>query len=430
MEKKQNSTRDKIIHSAFSFYDMLFFERISLSKIAAKAGITKPAIYKHFKSREDLENAMKSLILSDIADTIKSCGKDKNEESILEKVIVLLCKKKSYFYFILSNSLEFSIDNFLMEIEKHDIADLNLETIFDSCGNVADIEVYKKILFVSATMIFFQGARDFILLHKKLPDSDENIQEYAEKLSKFIISGGLGHDIKDTDALRLSQLDLLCSKEIQSLKEPCKFFIAIGNVVRRVGFSKTTIEELAKELGLAKSSLYTNFSSKKEMFEALIKEECLNLFHVIKKNLLYAKNSAECVYIFMETEIEFFLKRKGLLYVCRWLTFQNSKDDFKIKAMHEKREKTIGKDEQLDFTSFILNADIITQIPDFGTPKMDVQIMFSWIFHMPIFFLLHNDLHDFPEESVHAAMKDFFYCMEKGINFIDNNENNISGGKK
>ncbi|WP_297646913.1 TetR/AcrR family transcriptional regulator [uncultured Treponema sp.] len=430
MEKKQNSTRDKIIQSAFSFYDMLFFERISLSKIAAKAGITKPAIYKHFKSREDLENAMKSLILSDIADTIKSCGKDKNEESILEKVIVLLCKKKSYFYFILSNSLEFSIDNFLMEIEKHDIADLNLETIFDSCGNVADIEVYKKILFVSATMIFFQGARDFILLNKKLPDSDENIQEYAEKLSKFIISGGLGHDIKDTDALRLSQLDLLCSKEIQSLKEPCKFFIAIGNVVRRVGFSKTTIEELAKELGLAKSSLYTNFSSKKEMFEALIKEECLNLFHVIKKNLLYAKNSAECVYIFMETEIEFFLKRKGLLYVCRWLTFQNSKDDFKIKAMHEKREKTIGKDEQLDFTSFILNADIITQIPDFGTPKMDVQIMFSWIFHMPIFFLLHNDLHDFPEESVHAAMKDFFYCMEKGINFIDNNENNISGGKK
>ncbi|HAZ96878.1 MAG TPA: hypothetical protein DCW73_06585, partial [Treponema sp.] len=311
MEKKQNSTRDKIIQSAFSFYDMLFFERISLSKIAAKAGITKPAIYKHFKSREDLENAMKSLILSDIADTIKSCGKDKNEESILEKVIVLLCKKKSYFYFILSNSLEFSIDNFLMEIEKHDIADLNLETIFDSCGNVADIEVYKKILFVSATMIFFQGARDFILLNKKLPDSDENIQEYAEKLSKFIISGGLGHDIKDTDALRLSQLDLLCSKEIQSLKEPCKFFIAIGNVVRRVGFSKTTIEELAKELGLAKSSLYTNFSSKKEMFEALIKEECLNLFHVIKKNLLYAKNSAECVYIFMETEIEFFLKRKG-----------------------------------------------------------------------------------------------------------------------
>ncbi|WP_296028690.1 TetR/AcrR family transcriptional regulator [uncultured Treponema sp.] len=430
MEKKQNSTRDKIIQSAFSFYDMLFFERISLSKIAAKAGITKPAIYKHFKSREDLENAMKSLILSDIADTIKSCGKDKNEESILEKVIVLLCKKKSYFYFILSNSLEFSIDNFLMEIEKHDIADLNLETIFDSCGNVADIEVYKKILFVSATMIFFQGARDFILLNKKLPDSDENIQEYAEKLSKFIISGGLGHDIKDTDALRLSQLDLLCSKEIQSLKEPCKFFIAIGNVVRRVGFSKTTIEELAKELGLAKSSLYTNFSSKKEMFEALIKEECLNLFHVIKKNLLYAKNSAECVYIFMETEIEFFLKRKGLLYVCRWLTFQNSKDDFKIKAMHEKREKTIGKDEQLDFTSFILNADIITQIPDFGTPKMDAQIMFSWIFHMPIFFLLHNDLHDFPEESVHAAMKDFFYCMEKGINFIDNNENNISGGKK
>lgn len=430
MEKKQNSTRDKIIQSAFSFYDMLFFERISLSKIAAKAGITKPAIYKHFKSREDLENAMKSLILSDIAEIIKGCEKDKNETSILKKVIVLLFKKKSYFYFTLSNSLEFSIDNFLIEIKKHGVSDLNLENIFDNYGSIVDIEIYKKIIFVSGTMIFFQGARDFILLDKNLQDSDESIQEYAEKLSSFIVSGGLGQDIKETDALRLSQLDILCSKEIQSLKAPCKFFTAIGNVVRRVGFSKTTIEELAKELGLAKSSLYTNFSSKKEMFEALKKEECLNLFHVIKKNLLYAKNSAECVYIFMETEIEFFLKRRGLLYVCRWLLFQNSKNDFKIKSMHEKREKTIGKDELLDFTAFILNADIITQIPDFGTPKMDAQIMFSWIFQMPIFFLLHSELHNFPEESVHAAIKDFFYCMERGINFIDNKENNISGGKK
>ena len=113
-----------------------------------------------------------------------------------------------------------------------------------------DIEIYKKIIFVSGTMIFFQGARDFILLDKNLQDSDESIQEYAEKLSSFIVSGGLGHDIKETDALRLSQLGILCSKEIQSLKAPCKFFTAIGNVVRRVGFSKTTIEELAKELGL------------------------------------------------------------------------------------------------------------------------------------------------------------------------------------
>ena len=148
MEKKKNSTRDKIIQSAFSFYDMLFFERISLSKIAAKAGITKPAIYKHFKSREDLENAMKSLILSDIADTIKNCGQNPNDASVLEKVIVLLCNKKSYFYFILSNSLEFSIDNFLIEIEKNGISDLNLENIFDSCGNIADIEVYKKVLYI------------------------------------------------------------------------------------------------------------------------------------------------------------------------------------------------------------------------------------------------------------------------------------------
>lgn len=430
MEKKQNSTRDKIIQSAFSFYEMLFFERISLSKIAAKAGITKPAIYKHFKSREDLENAMKSIIIKEVADTIKSCGQDKSEASILEKVIVLLCNKKHYFYFILSNTLELSIDNFLSEAMNSGITDLNLKNAFDSCDKISSIEFYKKMIFISGTIIFFQGARDSILLDTKTQDSDEKIKEYAEKLARFIMLGGLGHDIKDTDALRLSQLDLACRQQIQSLKEPCKFFTAMGNVVRRVGFSRTTIEELAKELGIAKSSLYTNFSSKKEMFETLVRDECLNLFNAIRQNLIYARNSAECVYIFMETETEFFLKRKCLLYVCRWLMFKNTKEDFKIKVVQQKNEKTLDKEEYIDFASFILNADIITSLPDLGIPEMNAEIMFSWIFNMPLFFLMHSELHHFPEESVHAAIKDFFYCMEKGINFIDNKGKNISGEKK
>lgn len=59
---KKTDTKEKIILAAFSFYKNPSMEKVSLSKIAARVGITKAAIYKHFSGREDLERAMSDYI--------------------------------------------------------------------------------------------------------------------------------------------------------------------------------------------------------------------------------------------------------------------------------------------------------------------------------------------------------------------------------
>lgn len=59
---KKTDTKEKIILAAFSFYKNPSMEKASLSKIAARVGITKAAIYKHFSGREDLERAMSDYI--------------------------------------------------------------------------------------------------------------------------------------------------------------------------------------------------------------------------------------------------------------------------------------------------------------------------------------------------------------------------------
>lgn len=57
------STREKIIEKSFSFYHDPLFEDVSLSDIAQKVGITKAAIFKHFKNKEALVASMNEKIL-------------------------------------------------------------------------------------------------------------------------------------------------------------------------------------------------------------------------------------------------------------------------------------------------------------------------------------------------------------------------------
>ena len=70
MACEKTSTRENIITAAFSFYSRVISADVSLSMIAGKAGITKAAIYKHFSSKNDLEDAMRQRIYADIINAL------------------------------------------------------------------------------------------------------------------------------------------------------------------------------------------------------------------------------------------------------------------------------------------------------------------------------------------------------------------------
>ncbi|MGN0728271.1 TetR/AcrR family transcriptional regulator [Treponema sp.] len=414
MEKNKISTREKLIQSAFSFYDKVIFDKIPLSKIAAKVGITKPAIYKHFKSRTELENAMLDTIVSATLSEIKKYN-DLPDADIIERIAIFLCKNRQYFYYIISNTVNFAIDTFFDTSWK--LENSPFSQLVSPDRKIIDKEKYKRAVYTGGCIIFFHGARDFILLDRNISDNDDFAAEYAAKLSSFICNSGLRHDISSIDPLRLSQLAKECLKEIDCLEKPDRILEGISNVICKLGSCRMTVENLANELELAKSSFYTNFSSKKEMLKKLLEGEALKLINATKKNLLFARNPAECVYILMATEVEFFLQRKSVLASFRWFMFQNLCDDFYSKNSPRKVPKLIDANSDFDFFAFLANSDIITEIPDMGNPPIDMYTIFAWIYQMPIFFLLHGEMHNMASEEIHAATKDFFYYMEKGISF-------------
>jgi AcrR family transcriptional regulator len=62
-----------------------------------------------------------------------------------------------------------------------------------------------------------------------------------------------------------------------------KIVITAGQIFSRFGFKKTTMEEVAKALKMGKSSIYYYFSSKEEIFEAVVLQEANTLRNELTK---------------------------------------------------------------------------------------------------------------------------------------------------
>ncbi len=58
MTGAETDTRQRYLLTALELFSQRGFEAVSLSQIAEAVGVTKPALYKHFKSKQDLFDAI------------------------------------------------------------------------------------------------------------------------------------------------------------------------------------------------------------------------------------------------------------------------------------------------------------------------------------------------------------------------------------
>jgi AcrR family transcriptional regulator len=401
MADKADSTREKIISSAFSFYDKILYEKIPLSKIALRAGITKPAIYRHFKSRGELEDCMFRKMSAEISESIRGTMAKNPEKSVFEVILIIFCAHKEYLYYHLSNASKYSFDAFFMKIDR--IKSLSAgETFFDAEFLPCQDELHS--VFFAGTGILFQVARDYSLSAENAADSAEKSSDFARKLSVFLRKG-LNHDVSPLTAEKFLHLDEICrEKETAKVDRVLK---AASSIIAEEGTFNITIDSMAKKIGIAKSSLYTNFSSKNQMIFSLMEKEYEQLFLRIRQNMLECSSPAEIVYVIMETQLEYFMNRKEMIFLFRWFQVQN-------KMFINESDAEIF----VDFYTFLRNSDILLEIPDLGADFLNVdETIFSWICYIPVFLLVHNEIQKKSEEEMHESLKKIFFMMEKGVEF-------------
>jgi AcrR family transcriptional regulator len=118
-----------------------------------------------------------------------------------------------------------------------------------------------------------------------------------------------------------------------------KIILTAGQIFSRFGFKKTTMDEIARALKMGKSSIYYYFSSKEEIFEAVVLYEA----NTLRTELTTAIKSVESPIGKMEKYV--FVRMKAFEKLSNYYNaiFDNNLDHFEfIERIREKydREET------------------------------------------------------------------------------------------
>ena len=408
LEKK--STKELILEAAFSFYIKPYIRDFSMSELAAKVGLSKPAIYRHFKNKAELLKEMQNRFFALIAQVLKAAQENSEKSAggkkYLESLIAFFVENIQYInYFICEVTVEHDF---------FDLMDRNLALcgIMKKMEDIIDLkdEVYSRARssFVGISILFF------IKVRKDAEARKENVgtvEQFASSVVEFLGKGLRGFSREgeaswpsEISKERILELERLCSVKSLGLPEESKIFKAIASVIRKFSTGGVTVERIAGELGMAKSTLYFYFENKNQMIFSLVKKEISLLYTICQENMAEARNFSELVYINLMTEINFFLERSSMLSICGWLLQTSNESEF-VSSDDEEFEQNSKWSKAL--------KDLAPRL-GFGF-KIVPDILRFWIGSLPVAATVLKFYANFNDEQIVQTVKYLFGFVENGV---------------
>jgi AcrR family transcriptional regulator len=127
-------------------------------------------------------------------------------------------------------------------------------------------------------------------------------------------------------------MEEVISKDDVVLKE---IISGARTLFEKFGLKKTTMEDIAKEVGKGKSSLYYYFPSKYEIFEAVVDQEITELFSIAQKAVDKAPTAKEKLKAYIKVRLNKINKLGNLSQVVKNDLMDNMSVVFNIKKKHE-----------------------------------------------------------------------------------------------
>ena len=286
---KPHLSRERITDAAFSAWGRTHFSQTSLVLVAKQLGVTKPALYRYFRSKEELTYAMDSDYAMRLRDFVvlplRARTADhrtiSSDPARLREVVQLYFESVftffdehpyHYLYFIRtllgrrarSNSPVHDI------LRQHDA--LLLDLIDDGSGRVAEQKLLMIARYITTAAAFWttehyrsdalsQSQPTFIFEPERSQLNGEQQRELITSGTKHVINGFLASSA-EIDAEPVERIAWIQPEEI---RERHRIFDAITETVLQVGYGAATVERIAQRADLSKSGLYHYFTNKDDM---------------------------------------------------------------------------------------------------------------------------------------------------------------------
>jgi AcrR family transcriptional regulator len=258
-----------IIETAFRVWGQELFKTTSLSKIAQALGVTKPALYRHFESKDALLEGMYEYYCDHYVDFIKASYEKAVESRDINRGILLMartiaeyCARYKYIFIFSLVEVYGDKNREAGVLEQFAVRGLDMKKHWAVLDPGDEYPSRAKLI---VTAIFFLVA----LFHKKRGgEPSDPTEEEIQRFISFVegsISHGLGFDKKLVDALDFAELEKAGVYQIPPEGENDRLLKAVAGAVAEAGPWNASMEMVARRSGLSKSGLYAHFKNKADM---------------------------------------------------------------------------------------------------------------------------------------------------------------------
>lgn len=412
--RPKRTTKELILDAAFSFCNEPRYNSFSLSELAAKVGITKTAIYRHFKDKDAVFTGMYNRFCDELASCLRNVQSVADSGVIptepIADVIAFFIENPHYVNYMFGSLA--SVKDFEWQLSK-DLEErgiVNKTAGFqyepDGSGKISikNFDEYIRNIYWGVTIFIFIKSR------KKASDCGKKVDsaiDFSHKLVRFLFVG-LSSAVKKENPLypqaitasRREELVKLCSLRDDMLPPENRFFTAFASAIRKYKLNGVTVEKIAAELNMAKSSLYEYFDNKNSMLKALLIKEMELLHTVVTENIAEARSFSEYFYVLMRTECEFFTMRPSSIPILGWLLMNSSDEEFvnEIDAQDH---------WQLRMETAVSALDLGMDIP--------ARKFIGWVSALPVSLVMQCHGHALGKTEMNQALDLVFDLLENGI---------------
>ena len=282
------NTRQQILDATLGLLVVHPLEPLTMDAIAKKVGICKPAIYRHFASKQELLETIDKTVTNDFGALFAHLdpARSKDPRYLLTTFTEAFLQQKSHFAFITHLMIARHIDvtPFLKRL-----------FVYPGCSDSDFQLLYHSSLYA------YLASRD--IRKDKLPAKDAPL--FVEKILLWYSRGlGVSSQIED----QVWQGALVGNEEI----EEDRFLVSMDKVACTYGLDGLTMQRIAKELHLASSSIYYSFPTKEALVSETARKEQLQFLTILDRKLSAATNRSQALQILFSASGSYVAKRPRL----------------------------------------------------------------------------------------------------------------------
>ncbi|MDR0583126.1 MAG: TetR/AcrR family transcriptional regulator [Treponema sp.] len=376
-------TKTEIVRAAFKVWGRSLYQDTSLSRLAGELKVSKPALYRHFLSKQVLMDAMIARFFDDLADFIRADYERAAQSRDWNRGVSIILRTVAEFYARNAEAMIF----FLMNVYGRDTDDFSSKEHLRSRG--VDMGLFQHVVkaeyateplllqLLFATLAFFMADFHKIAQYSGAPPSEEDIQKVIALVSEIIMSG-LGQGGEAIDGLDYGKLENRVTGMAQN-GEDDPLLRAVAEAVAEAGPWKASMDMVARRSGLSKSSLYGHFKNKQDMLRQLFMTEFRRIIAFARQGIALSAVPQEQLYLGIFSIAVYLRSRPEILVAVDWI--RTRRLDL---GRHEKK--------QSDFFSVFKDVAIGTlpggENPECGEGKRQVS---HWILFLLVSILMRRD---------------------------------------